>query len=254
VGLRAQRLPSGVKSIQIGGLKVSYVQRGATDVEIASVEPRLEALSTSRLFNLLRELKEAIRDAALHGYDLVLLKLLSAIKGEIKRRVGEGLLECLDQLQRVSLHSDSVDEVREVASRCLKEISRIPLKYLPLFREDIESTIRRIMSDIEYRRELAMRILEEQVRGVVESAEKYPSIADLTIEWFLESMDKSGQLAYTHLEIADVLERFVKAVKLMNREVTVRIRITPEMLEKIYAGDFTDIHRQVEEKIKELVS
>jgi hypothetical protein len=66
-------------------------------------------------------------------------------------------------------------------------------------------------------------------------------------------MDKRGQLAYTHLEIADILERFVKTVKLMNREVTVRIRITPEILEKIYTGDFTDIYRQVEERIKELI-
>jgi hypothetical protein len=38
------------------------------------------------------------------------------------------------------------------------------------------------------------------------------------------------------------------------REVTVRIRVTPEMLEKIYSGNFSDIHRQVEEKIRSLLA
>jgi hypothetical protein len=66
-------------------------------------------------------------------------------------------------------------------------------------------------------------------------------------------IDKRGQIAYTYLEIADELEKFIKALKLMSREVSIKIRITPEILEKIYNGDFSDICKQVSEKIRSLL-
>jgi hypothetical protein len=100
-----------------------------------------------------------------------------------------------------------------------------------------------------------MSILDDQVREVVEDTEKHPSLADWAIEMFIENMNNEyAQLAYSHLEIADALERFAKALRMTGREITIKIRITPEMLEKIIHGDFSDIHRQVEEKIRSLLA
>jgi hypothetical protein len=244
-----------VRSIRIGEFRVTYVQKSDTEVEILSIVPKLDSLSTTKLLNILRMFKkeDVIRDAATHGYGVVLTELIFMIKHEIKQRVGNRLLTCLDQLQRISLNPDSPDEVRDITSRCLRELRNIPLRYLTLFKDDINRAQRYVGMMVDFWRRIAMDILEDQVKDVVEWVEKTPRRADEIIEDFLTNMDKLGQISYTYLEIADELEKFIKALKLMSREVTIKVRITPEILEKIYNGDFSDVCKQVSEKIRSLL-
>jgi hypothetical protein len=247
-----------VRSIRIGEFKVTYVQKSDIKVEILSIEPKLDSLSTTKLLNILRMFKkeDVIRDAAIHGYVFVLSRLISVIEHEIKQRVGNRLLACLDQLQRISLRitpDSRPDEIRDITSRCLRELRNIPLRYLTLFKNDISHAQRNVGMMVDFWRQRAMNILDDQVKDVVEWVEKTPQRADEIIEDFLMDIDKRGQIAYTYLEIADELEKFIKALKLMSREVSIKIRITPEILEKIYNGDFSDICKQVSEKIRSLL-
>jgi len=245
------------RELRIVGFKISYIQRSDADAEIVSIEPKLDTFSTSKLVGLLRELKkgEVVRDAYVHGHLIVLLKFIKAIECEIKRRVGGGFLECLGKIGKLSHDSfSSAEEVREISSRCLKELRKIPLRYLSLFKDDIESAEKWLRKMISYRREQGMEMLDNQIKRIIEDIENHPRLADWTIEEFLKNMNNEyAQWMYSHLAVADELERFVKAMKMVGRELTIRIRITPEMLERLINGDFSDVHRQIEEKLKSLL-
>lgn len=226
-------------------------------VKIAKTEPPLEGMPTTKLLKLLRKMNDKlfVFESVVHGYDIITAKLRREVEKEIRRRVGKRFLEKLERLCDLAISTKNPEEVREAVREAIKEFGKIPKTYLPMFSHDIKIALENIRRDADYRRKIGMRCLDNQVERVIKEMEEFPRIADDTLVSFLENLNHEvHQETYNDLEIADILEHFCNIMRIMEKgEITVRIKVTPEVAEKMLAGDFSEIHRQVEEKIRKVM-
>jgi len=255
VGIKVGEI-NNVRKFEIKGVKIWYRMKNVR-AEVVKVEPPLESMSKTQLYDLIKYInrRDVLIGLIVHDLDIPAIRFASLVKKELERKVGGDFLKLLSELSSIEIFYKDPEKVRSTVEDVINEYEKIPLRYRSFFKDDIEIYLKRIEEKIAFERKRIFRWFDEEIKECQEDLDKRPIITDLILETFYRKLEwEVSNECYQRLEICDILEQFVRVMRMLMRGViTIRVRVDPEIVKKLLRGDFTDVIKEVEEKLKRVI-